>query len=387
MSESKRKIILVTTTRADWGILSPLARALMQQPDISLTIAAGNMHLLDQYGKTIDDIRSEGFDNIAILDMPKAISNSAQSRTEIAAAITKSMGRLINSQKPQAIIILGDRYEMLGAAAAALIGSVPIVHLHGGEVTYGAIDDAVRNAISMMATLHLPATRLSAERLVNLGAPTDKVVVTGSIGVYNTLSIPPVSAAQLSSHLGGFDISPDHTLLVTFHPVTRHPEGLSTATQIDNLLNAIADVPGCNAIITYPNNDTDSEVIITRLENFTKAHPDRVKLVKSLGKVMYISAMSHVRAVVGNSSSGLLEAPSTPAETINIGPRQSGRECATSVIHVPDSREDIADAIRRLITTPRSRQRPLEHNPYYAPFPVQTAVKAIMTLVKPNEQP
>lgn len=379
MPDGTLKIILVTTTRAEWGILSPLARALSAHPAVDLTVAAGNMHLSGLYGHTIDEIRSEGFDNVVELDAPEG-DGTARSRTEICAATAASMARLIERESPHAVVVLGDRYEILGAATAALIAGVPIVHLHGGEISEGAIDDSVRHAISKMATLHLAATALSAERLRLMGEDPSRIVHTGALGVENALTVEPISIDELKASLDGFDIRPDRTLLVTFHPVTRHPAGLSTAEQLDNLLGAIDDVPECNAIITFPNNDTGSEDIIERISAFADSHRDRVRLVRSLGKTRYLSALRYVCAVVGNSSSGLLEAPSTPAATIDIGPRQQGRERADSVIHVDDSRHDIAAAIRNVLAAPRRNPMPTD-NPYFRPHATDTAVHAITEIL------
>ncbi len=379
MSHNPLNIILVTTTRADWGILSPLARALDAHPDISLTVAAGNMHLSPCYGHTIDAILAEGLSRVETLPT-REVDSSAASRTAIAADTATAMASLIESVHPDAVVLLGDRYEILGAATAALIAGVPIVHLHGGEISEGAIDDSVRHAVSKMASLHLPATAEAALRLISMGEEPQRVIRTGAIGVENALTVPVMPIGELRDSLDGFDLDPQRTLLVTFHPVTRHPDGLSTISQIDALLGAIDDVPECNAIITFPNNDTGSDDIIRRLEAFAAGRPGRIKLVRSLGRVRYLSAMHHARAVVGNTSSGLLEAPSTPADTIDIGPRQQGRERAVSVLHIPDSRRAIADAIRDVLSRPPRCPRP-DDNPYYHPDAVATAVDAITRIL------
>lgn len=377
MIAEKRNIIIVTTTRADWGILSPLARALALRDDVSLTIAAGNMHLLEHYGNTINEIRDDGFDNVVPLALPDNITQTPEGRTAVAASTALSLASLIERVLPDTIIILGDRYEMLGAASAALIAGVPIVHLHGGEISVGAIDDSVRHAISKMASLHLTATDKASERLRQMGEEPERICRTGSIGVENAISTPLMSLGELKSSLDGFDVCPEKTFLVTFHPVTRHPDNIPAIVQIDNLLGALEDVKECNAIITFPNNDTGSETIIERIEDFARKNPRRIKVVKSLGRLRYLSAMHHVRAVVGNTSSGILEAPSTPAATLDIGPRQLGRDRATSVIHVGDDRKEIALALKKLLTAPRRTPNPSD-NPYYRPGAVKLAVDAII---------
>ena len=380
MTDNKtQNLILVTTTRADWGILSPLARALTLHPGVKLTIAAGNMHLSPKYGMTINEIRAEGFDNVVELSAPET-DDSAASRTEISARTAISLARVISDTHPDGVIILGDRYEMLGAAMAALIANVPIVHLHGGEISEGAIDDSVRHALTKMASLHLAATEKAVERIKALGEEPMRIVHTGSIGVENVLNTERLTREELKEKLDGFDIDPSKTLLLTFHPVTRHPGNISAEVQIDNILGALEDVPETNAIITYPNNDTGSNIIIERLKNFAEKYPERIKLIQSLGKLRYINALNNCLAVIGNTSSGILEAPSSTAVTIDIGPRQQGRERAKSVIHVEDDREAITEAIRQVLSN-RNTATCTPDNPYYRPNAVATAVDAIVNLL------
>lgn len=379
MIEKKEKLLLVTTTRADWGILSPLARALTLHPEANLCVAVGNMHLMPEYGHTVDEVVKEmGNERVYRLELPSGYdSDAASTRTAIMAATADSLACLIEKTRPSGIILLGDRYELVGAATAALIAGVPIIHLHGGEVTEGAIDDAVRNAVSKMATLHLVATEKSAERLKAMGEEESRIVVTGAIGVENSLATEMLTQKELTEALDGFELDPDRTLLVTFHPVTLHPEKISVEEQLDNLLGAIESVKECNAIITFPNNDLGSEKIIKKLTDFAEKNPDRIKLVKSLGSRRYLSAMQYVKAVVGNTSSGIIEAPSTPAYTLDIGPRQSGRERTASVIHVEDDREAIESALTRIVNLPRRDFKP-EDNPYYRKDSVKRCVRAII---------
>lgn len=379
MIEQPLTLILVTTTRADWGILSPLARALTSQPGVRLVVAAGNMHLSPQYGHTIDEIFADGFNEVEALDTAEADTTPA-SRTRIAARTAESLARLIERVNPDGVILLGDRYEILGAATAALIANVPIVHLHGGEISEGAIDNQIRHAVSKMASLHLVATAQSASRLQSMGEDPDRIVHTGAIGVENITKARLLPLEEVEDFLDGFRIDPDNTLLVTFHPVTRHPGDITTVQQIDNLLGALHDVPECRAVVTFPNNDTGSEIIIERICDFARRNPDRIKLVKSLGNKRFLTLMHNVRAMVGNSSSGIIEAPSAGIATINIGPRQQGRERAASVRDVPDSRADIAQAIRDVLGESREKSQQVV-NPYYRKDSVARAVTAITELL------
>lgn len=380
MSPEVRRLVIVTTTRADWGILSPLARALNLRDDVELTIAAGNMHLSEKYGNTINEILIDGFSNVVRVGSSE-VDLSAKSRTLLTADIAADTARLIERMRPHGIILLGDRYEMLGVATAALIANVPVVHLHGGEISEGAIDDSVRHALTKMASLHLVATAKSAQRVIGMGEEPCRVIHTGALGVENALRVETMTKPELEASLDGFEIDPFRTLLVTFHPVTRHPSGLSTSAQFDNLLRALDQVEECNIIFTYPNNDTGSDEIINGISRYSAEHPERVKVVASLGKRRYLSALKYVLAVVGNTSSGLLEAPSTQASTIDIGPRQQGRERAESVFHVEDDPEMIAQAIRQTMAAKRNHSPHPETNPYYRPNALTTAVKAITEIL------
>ena len=372
-----QRLIIVTTTRADWGILSPLAQALDKHPGVSLTVVAAGTHMSEKYGLTINEIQQDGLKEVVEITSPTVEDDNPLSRTILMSRLATDMASLLEAKAPDAVIILGDRYEMLGVASAALIANVPIVHLHGGEISEGALDDAVRHALTKMASLHLVATQKSAMRVIAMGEEPRRVVRIGSIGVENALTIKPLTLEELRQSLNDFNIDPSKTLLVTFHPVTRHPEGKATKEQIDSVLKALDMVQECNAIITYPNNDVGSEEIIQAIEKFGASHSDRVKVVPSLGKKRYISALWHVLAVVGNTSSGILEAPSTQAATINIGPRQKGRECAFSVIHVNENPEEISSAIKKIMINKVENTE----NPYFRKDAVKTAVKAITEIL------
>lgn len=361
------------------GILSPLARILTSRSDTDVTVAAGNMHLLDRYGHTVDEIGSDCYDHLALLDAPSTDATSV-GMTDIMAATAKSTARVISERRPDVVVVLGDRYEILGAASAAVFACVPIVHLHGGEVTLGAIDDTVRRALSAMADLHLVATKGAADRLKSMCIDPESIGLTGAIGVENVLDIEPMDLDDLKASLDNFNIDPSRTLLVTYHPVTRDPNGGDAASQLDALLSAIENTKDVNAIITYPNNDSGGDAIAVQLTEFAAVHPDRIKLVQSLGLKRYISAMHHCLAVVGNTSSGILEAPSTRAWTIDIGPRQNGRERARSVIHVEAETEAIIGAIRRVLTSPSRCPSPGD-NPYYQPNAAETAANAIIRFI------
>lgn len=385
------RLLFVTTSRADWGIMSGAVTGAAMRDGVSVCVLAGNMHLSDQYGKTIDEVtaacnllaRKGAEISLRHAQCPPA-DGTALSATKIMSAMALATATAIDSFKPDVVVLLGDRYEILGAASAALFSRTPVVHLHGGEVTKGAIDDNVRNAVSMIASLHLVATEEAANRLAHMGVNPKSIIHTGAMGVENIVNHPAMSRKELSESLDGFDISAEKTLLVTFHPVTRHPNGLSPQNQTDNLLDALDGAlnAGFNIIVTAPNNDPGSEYLHQRLMSFARSRRHLVKFVPSLGHARYLSALRHVRAVVGNSSSGIIEAPSTGADTIDIGPRQDGRERASTVIHVSDSDSaEITRAIIDLKNTPRREPRP-ELNPYFRHNAAQNVVNAILNHIR-----
>lgn len=380
MTSEPKKILIVTTSRADWGILSVPARMLALNPSVRLKVLAGNMHTSPKYGATVAEIKSEGIFDIIEATTPE-VDDTPASRTAIMAGLANATADILRSWQPDAVVVLGDRYEIIGVATAALLAGIPLAHLHGGEVTLGAMDDNIRNAVSQMATLHFTATEAASERLVDMNIDARSIHRIGAIGVESIVNTNIMDVDELKDSLDGFDIDRERTLLVTFHPVTRHPERISCDRQLDNMLGALDDVaPYFNAIITAPNNDPGGEVIMKRLVEYAALHPERVKFVKSLGHRRYLSAMHHVRAVVGNTSSGIIEAPSTPAATIDIGPRQEGRERASAVIHVGDNRNDIANAINGLRNVPAATANPLD-NPYYKPGSARAFVDILLARI------
>ncbi|MDE6380205.1 MAG: UDP-N-acetylglucosamine 2-epimerase (hydrolyzing) [Muribaculaceae bacterium] len=350
-------IAIATSTRADWGLLSPLAKEL-QKRGIPYTVLASNMHLMPEMGMTVDDIRAAG-------ENPVELATAGATISETLANSTRMHGEWFAENKPDAVIILGDRYEMLGVASAATVNGSPIIHIAGGTVSEGAMDNAIRNAISQLASLHLTETEKCAARLEGMGIDKGNIIVSGAIGVWNTLNVPLMSREELQESLGRK--LPEKFFVGTLHAATL--DSIPPEKQMEEFLAGIEGFmearPGYGAILTYPNNDTDPTPLIAMLKDFEARHPESVIVVPSLGMRRYLSAVALSEGVIGNSSSGIVEVASLGVPTLDIGLRQNGRERAVSVIHCDATRGAITMSLS-LITTPMIKGVAAKRvNPYY----------------------
>lgn len=369
-----RRVCIVTGTRAEWGLLSGIARQLNMCSDIDLQIIATNMHLSDRHGHTIDEIIQEGFKVSAQVPMLDDANSDCDTVRSMAKCM-HGMAEAFDNLRPHIVVLLGDRFEMLAVATAATIMRIPIVHLHGGEISEGAIDDSMRHAITKLSALHLTSTEEYRQRVIQMGESPVRVINTGAIGVYNVMNVATMTLEQLRESL---DFEIDHnTLLVTLHPATLDTTPIRTRCQA--LLNALDCFPNNKLLITYPNNDPDGMIIIEMIEQYARLHPTRVKLIPSLGLTRYMSALKYVAAVVGNSSSGIIEVPSMGIPTVNIGCRQKGRIAATSVIDCEPDTDSIVQAITKALSNDFKEQAQKTVNPYYRPDTLQLIVKAIAT--------
>jgi len=339
------RLCFVTGTRADYGLLQPVIAAASADPAFQVSIVASCMHLSPEFGMTIDEIEADGFQVDARVEMLL----SSDSRYGVA----KSMGLGVigfadafQMLQPDLVMLLGDRFEALAATQTALVCGIPVAHLSGGDVTYGAFDDSIRHAITKMSHLHFVASQEAAARVRQLGEPDDRVFPYGDPGLDRLLTMDFMDRPALEESLG-FTFR-DKTLLFTFHPVT--VDDLPSAQQLDIVLNALTDLgPEFGAIITMPNADPEGRELGRMVEAYAAAH-ENVVCFPSLGSRRYISLMAECDAVVGNSSSGLLEAPSFAKPTVNIGERQAGRLRAASVIDCAVQREEIVAAIRDAVS-------------------------------------
>ena len=351
------KIAIATGTRADWGLLHPLAVTLRQRGTDPLILAT-HQHLMPQMGNTLEEIKADGFN-------PAMTIPAFGSAPEIMAMAARGFADALRITEPDALVILGDRCEMLGAASAALLSGVPVVHIAGGTVSEGAFDDSVRHAITKMATLHFPETDMCARRILQMGEDPQNVVTAGALGVSNTISVPRMDRHELSLSLGGWDPG-ERFLVVTLHAATL-ADGEPLCVQ-RNMLDALALLPqSWRMIITYPNSDVDPAPLIAGLHEFERRMGSRVKVVPSLGRVRYISAVALASGVVGNSSSALVEVPSLGTPSLDIGSRQKGREHGPSVLHCGTSCEAIRHGLDRLLSAPVQSLAAECVNPYSRP--------------------
>lgn len=371
-------IAVITGTRADWGLLSPAARLLRDTPGVRLSVVATNMHLSQRHGHTVDGIIAEGFDVTHRVAVPEVADDSGAGRAHAAAVCLAGVADALAELLPDTAVILGDRFEALASAQAAVLTAVPVTHLHGGETSRGAVDDSMRHAITKLASLHLCATDDARQRIIQMGEQPDSVITVGAPGVYNALKMPKMPLDELRRSLGGFDIDPERTLLVTYHPET-NDRAASPAQRFEALLQALDRFDGCNIILTGTNNDAGANGIRSLAAEYAAANSERVLAVESLGARRYLSTMARCAAVVGNSSSGIIEAPSMRVPTVDIGGRQAGRQCADSVIHCAAGANDIAEAIAEALT-PEARMRAATvANPYYRPETPRAIVDAIFS--------
>lgn len=335
-----RKICVVTGTRAEYGLLSRLMRLIDESSDCQLQVIATNMHLLPEYGNTYQEIEQDGFRIDAKVPMKKS-SDDAYGVVASMAEEMSGMNEALRQLLPDMVVILGDRYEMLVAATVSMLQRIPIAHLHGGEISEGAVDDSIRHSITKMSSLHFTSTEEYRRRVIQLGESPERVFHVGAIGVENLKLIPLLDKASLEAFLG-FTLD-GNVIMVTYHPVTlgnRTPKD-----EINDFLHALDAFPDLKVLFTMPNSDQGGESIRQAIANYCHSNSGRCHSFNSLGMKRYLSVLQHVTAVVGNSSSGLLEVPSAHIPTLNIGDRQKGR---TRVASVYDSASDTVSIIEGL---------------------------------------
>lgn len=338
-----KKICVVTGTRAEYGLLRWVMQGIKDSSLLELQLIATGMHLSPEFGLTYRDIELDGF------RIDRKVEMLLSSDTSV--GVSKSMGLglcgladALAELKPDMLLVLGDRYEIFAAAAAAMIARVPIAHLHGGEATQGAFDEAMRHSITKMSHLHFVAAEEYRRRVIQLGEAPERVFRVGGLGIDNILKLDLLSREDLEAALE-FRLGP-RNLLVTFHPVTL--EQGTAAAQMAELLAALEALQDTHTIFTMPNADTESRVLFDLVKAFVGLRPKTAKAFTSLGQLRYLSCIKHVDGVVGNSSSGLTEVPSFKKGTVNIGDRQRGRLKGKSVIDCEPTGSDIQRAIRRL---------------------------------------
>ena len=335
------KIAVVTGTRAEFGLLSGLMTMIDDSPRFELQLVVTGTHLLPEFGHTVDAITGAGFKIEAEVRAITHANTGADVARQVGAGTTEFTDTF-RSLNPDAVVLLGDRYEMMSAAIAAFFLEIPLVHIHGGEVTHGAFDDTIRHAITKFSTVHCVSHADYAARVIQLGEQPGAVHVVGALGVDQLSRTPLKNREQLEQHLGL--ALRDPLLLVTYHPVT---SGESDAlAEVSALVGALEARAEATVIVTMPNADPDHQVIVDSLQNAVNRHPERWLYCESLGQENYWSVMALATAVVGNSSSGILEAPSFHTATVNVGSRQDGRIFAHSVVPCSATEASISAALQ-----------------------------------------
>lgn len=340
-----RKICIVTGTRAEYGLLRRVMQGVRTSADLTLQIVATGMHLSPEFGATYKEIEQDGFVIDAKVEM--LLSADTKSGTVKSLGIgVMGMSDALEHLKPDLLVVLGDRFEILAAVSAALIFGIPVAHIHGGETTEGAFDEAIRHSVTKMSHLHFVAAEDYRKRVIQLGEQPDSVFLVGGLGVDAAKAVTTLDRASLEKALG-FSLG-SRSLLATFHPVTL--ENGDTAAQMNELLAALDTLTDTQVVFTMPNADTGGREIMQLIDKFVASHPN-TRAYTSLGQKLYLSCLKHVDGVIGNSSSGLLEAPTFGVGTINIGDRQRGRLKAQSVIDCEPKKAAIIAAIKKLTST------------------------------------
>lgn len=358
-----RKICFFTSTRADYGIMSRLMRKIADSSECELQIIATNMHLSPEYGLTYREIEGDGFTINKKVEMMLS-SDTRNGNVKSMGVALLGFADAIEDLKPDLAVILGDRYEMLAAAEACLIYKLPIAHIGGGDITEGAFDDSIRHCITKMSHLHFASNDEARMRIIQMGENPSMVFNYGGLGNDNILNEPIMSKGELEKSLD-FELNKDF-LLVTFHPATM--EANTAAKQSEDLLKALENyLSDFKIIFTMPNSDADSRIISEHIKEFVAKYPNDSVAVVSLGKKRYYSALKYCTAVIGNSSSGIYEAPSFHVPTLNIGDRQKGRLRGASVVDVEATFNGIKSGLNKVLSNEFRMFAKTAPNPYEKP--------------------
>ncbi|EKM3681659.1 UDP-N-acetylglucosamine 2-epimerase [Vibrio alginolyticus] len=359
MTQTHKKVAVFTGTRAEYGLLFWLLKDIQSDPDLTLQLLVSGMHLSPEFGDTYKQIEKDGFnidEKIEILLSSDSAVGTAKSMGLGVLGFADALSRLA----PDVLVILGDRFEALAAAQTAMILRIPIIHLHGGEITEGAYDDAIRHAITKLSYLHGTSTDEYRNRVIQLGESPARVRNIGAIGLDHLNRASFMTVSELSESLS-FELTKPY-FVVTYHPVTLGDE--SPKESFQSLLDALDEYPDHQVILTYPNADDGGRRIIPMLEDYAASQPKRVLAIPSLGQVRYLSSVKHAAAVIGNSSSGIIEVPAFDVPTVNIGARQKGRLAAKSVLNTTATKESISNAIGLAVSRKYKAEDENIANPY-----------------------
>ena len=335
-----RKICVITGTRAEFGLLRPLIELIANDKELQLQLIATGMHLSPEFGYTLNEITEAGFMVDKKVECLLSSDSSIGVSKTIALAIS-GFADVLAELTPDLVVVLGDRTEILGAVIATAMVNIPIAHLHGGETTEGAYDEAIRHSITKFSHLHFTSTEAYRKRVIQLGEHPDTVFNVGAIGLDAIKKLPLLDKASFEQAIG-FKLK-ERNILITYHPVTLEKE--APIETFENILTALDELTDTALIFTHANSDKNGRIINRMITEYVSSHKDKAVEFKSLGQLRYLSALQYVDFVIGNSSSGILEVPAFYIPTINIGDRQKGRICNESVINSNNSLEDIKKSI------------------------------------------
>lgn len=367
-----KKVCVVTATRAEYGLLKPVIEGIMKSKQLELQIVVTGAHLSPEFGMTYREIEEDGFCITEKIEMLLS-SDSSVGITKSMAIALMGFADYFERYRPNMVVILGDRYESLAVAAAAMIAKIPLSHIHGGEITQGAYDDAIRHSITKMSHLHFASTEEYRRRIIQMGEQPERVYNVGALGVENIKKISLWTKDELENNLK-FSFG-EKMVMVTYHPVTL--DEISSEVQLRNLLQVLDRYKDISVIFTKANADSNGRILNKMIEEYVNKNKERCIAVTSLGQVRYLSAMQFCKAVVGNSSSGIIEAPSFHVPTVNIGNRQKGRISANTVLHCGFECSEIEDCLLTALSDEFQEKSKKWDNPYEGINTSQFIVKKI----------
>ena len=354
-----KRIGIMTGTRAEYGLLKPLMQEINKDNDLELYLIVSGMHLSPEFGMTYQEIEEDGFEINAKVEMLLSSDSPAGISKSIGLGVIGFADEFQRADLDM-LILLGDRYEALSAAISAMVMRIPIAHLHGGELTEGAIDEGIRHSITKMSYLHFTSTEQYRNRVIQLGENPERVFYVGALGVENIKKINLMTKEELERSIH-FEID-ENTVIVTYHPVTL--ENNTVEEQFLNLLEVLDRNPKIRMIFTKANADTNGRIVNDLIDKYAAQNSERACAFMSLGQKRYLSALKYCRIVIGNSSSGIIEAPSFGKPIINIGDRQKGRICADSVINCGYTQQEIQQAMETALTEEFENKASNCRNPY-----------------------
>lgn len=371
------KIAVLTTSRAEFGLMHGVISQIDKSTQLTLQLIVSGSHLSKAHGYTITEIMDHGLTVAAQIPI---FSDVDSEQSNAIANATTEFAKALKDLEPDLVVMMGDRFELLGFASAAVLFNVPIAHLSGGEVTSGAIDDSIRHALTKLSYLHFVSNKMHAERVIRMGENPQRVFNVGEPGLVRLYQKPKFTLRELNLSLNTV-LQDNQYFLFTYHPVTTESRA-ENSKAIGNILSALDEFPEYKIVVTYPNADLGYEVILKKLKKYAADNTDRVILIPSLGFHRYHTALKHCALVLGNSSSALIEAPSLYKPSINIGSRQEGRLSAKSVLHCTDSR--VAETIRKGLNEEFKLFCQSVHNPYGNADSIEEIIEQLI-LFKPTK--